>query len=78
MDKLVTVYTKPNCPQCMMTKKVMDQVGVKYETIDVMADDKAREMLMTLGYRRLPVVNAGDDNWWMGFQPSKIKALAGK
>jgi len=72
---MVTVYTKPNCVQCNMTKKSMDNLGIKYQTVDIMEDEAALALIMEKGFLAAPVVNAGDD-WWSGFQPDKISPLA--
>lgn len=70
----VTVYTKPSCPQCTMTKKTMDSLGINYETVDVTEDQAAYDKVVALGFMSAPVVIAGDESW-AGFRPDRIKAL---
>lgn len=72
---LVTVYTKEGCMQCRTTAKMLAQMGVAYELVDVERDDGAAAKVSELGYRQLPVVTAGE-NHWSGFQPDKIKSLS--
>lgn len=70
-----TVYTKPACVQCDMTKRMLDQLGIEYNTVDISQDQEAFDMLIEMGYRAAPVVITSEDSW-AGFQPDKITALA--
>ena len=72
---MTTVYTKPNCVQCDMTKRLMDKVGVEYNTVDIVENPAELDKLIELGYRAAPVVVTDSDSW-AGFQPDKITALA--
>jgi len=46
----VTVYSTPTCPYCVMAKRYLSEKGVKYEDVDVAADQsKAMEMLTKTG-----------------------------
>lgn len=71
----VTVYTKKNCPQCMMTKEYMDALNIEYKTIDVTDNDEAREHVKELGFTSLPVVVVEDGESWFGFRPENIDLL---
>lgn len=70
-----TVYTKPACVQCDMTKRMLDKLGIEYSTVDISEDQEAFDMLISMGYRAAPVVITPEDSW-AGFQPDKITALA--
>lgn len=72
---MTTVYTKPQCVQCEMTKRMLDKLEIKYETVDIEQDKGALEMLIEMGYRSAPVVIT-DDHSWAGFQPEKIAGLS--
>lgn len=72
---MVIVYTKPGCPQCERTKKLMDNNGIEYETVDVSVNPEARENLLAQGYSQMPIVHTEHDEW-SGFRPDKIKELA--
>ncbi|MBC6499433.1 NrdH-redoxin [Weissella confusa] len=52
----VTVYTKNNCVQCMMTKKTLAQYGVSYVEKNVEEDEAALTFLKDQGYQAVPVV----------------------
>ena len=70
----VTVYSKPNCPQCTQTKKKLEQKGIAFEVIDISQDKKAAQTVNDLGYRQVPVVVSGE-NHWSGFRPDLLSAL---
>ena len=75
---MITVYTTPACPQCMMTKKFLDLRGTPYLAVDLTDNDTARALVMdTLGYRAAPVVtvtnNTGDIiQHFNGFRPDLL------
>jgi glutaredoxin-like protein NrdH len=73
---MTTVYTKDNCVQCDMTKRLMDKIGVEYETVNISENPAELDRLIEMGYRAAPVVVAEDGESWAGFQPDKITALA--
>jgi glutaredoxin-like protein NrdH len=70
----IKVYTKENCPQCKMTKKVLDDLGIKYVEIDVEDNEIALEHLSDMGFQSLPVVEFGNEAF-SGFQPNKLEEL---
>lgn len=72
---MTTVYTKPSCVQCDMTKRMLDKIGVEYNTVDITEDSAAMEMVLGLGFKSAPVVITDSDSW-AGFQPDKINSLA--
>ncbi|QWW19543.1 glutaredoxin-like protein NrdH [Schaalia sp. 19OD2882] len=69
----ITVYSKPRCPQCDATYRVLDKQGIEYTSVDVSQDSDALEYIKGLGHQQAPVVVAGDDHW-SGFRPDRIKA----
>ena len=73
----ITVYTKPSCVQCKATYRALDSKGLEYEILDLSEDEKALEMVKSLGYLQAPVVVA-DDEHWSGFRPDKIADLAAR
>lgn len=70
----VTVYSKPNCPQCTQTKKKLEQKGIAFEVIDISQDKNAAQTITDLGYRQVPVVVSGEKHW-SGFRPDLLSAL---
>lgn len=76
MTAAVTVYTKPNCPQCTMTKKQLDKLGIDHDTVDVTQDPDAHAYVSGLGYSSAPVVVVNDgESHWSGFRPDHLRGL---
>ena len=67
----ITVYTNPNCVQCVQTKKYFDAEGVPYSVVDLAEDKEALDMVLELGFSSAPVVIAGKEKW-SGFRMSKL------
>ncbi len=77
---MITVYSKPNCIQCEMTKIWLNQNKIPYDTVDIEANPGALELLKHYGYSSLPVVAIDDElsdesKTWAGFQIEKLEAL---
>ena len=72
---MTTVYTKPACVQCDMTKRYLDKAGVAYETVDITENPDALDMILNMGFSSAPVVMSPEGNW-AGFQPDKLSQLA--
>lgn len=69
----VRVYTKPECRQCDMTKRLLDREGVSYVTEDL-TDPGNLAAARSLGHSSAPVVVVEGDSW-SGFQPERIKQI---
>jgi len=58
----VTVYSTPTCPYCTMAKRYLAERGVKYEDVNVAADQaRALEMLTKTGQMGVPVLDIGGE-----------------
>lgn len=56
----VTVYSTPTCPYCVMAKRYLAERGIKYEDVNVAADQsRALEMLTKTGQMGVPVLDIG-------------------
>jgi glutaredoxin 3 len=54
----IRLFIKPYCPWCHKAVRWLDQRGVKYETLDVIADSKAfTEMVNLSGQTLAPVID---------------------
>lgn len=74
---MITIYTKNNCAQCKMAKKIMDRSGVEYEEINIDKNPDYIPFLKEKGIASAPVIFYGnDEDFIVGFQPEKIKKLA--
>jgi glutaredoxin-like protein NrdH len=58
-----------------MTKKMLDKIGVEYDTVDITQDEIALEKILEMGFKSAPVVITDTDSW-AGFNPDKINSLA--
>jgi glutaredoxin-like protein NrdH len=72
---MTTVYTKPSCVQCDMTKRYMDKNGIAYNAVDITEDPDALDLIVGMGFSSVPVV-ISEKGTWAGFQPDKINLLA--
>ena len=73
----VKVYSTKTCPWCHKTKEFLKEKGVKYDDIDVGADQKAaNEMVEKSGQMGVPVTDI-DGTIIIGFDKDALeKALA--
>lgn len=71
---MITLYSKPACVQCTATKKALDKADIDYDTIDISQDNEDRDLVLELGYTRVPVVVSGDKHW-SGFRPDLLSQL---
>lgn len=77
---MISVYSKPKCMQCEMTKMWLTQNKISFETVDTEANPEAFELLSHYGWQTLPVVAIDDEisdnsKSWSGFQIDKLEAL---
>ena len=72
---MITVYSLPNCVQCIQTKKVLNREGLEFSEVFLDKDEVASEKVKALGYQSAPVVIAGDKHW-SGFRPDFLMSLA--
>lgn len=68
----IVVWEKPNCVQCMQTKKEFDKRGIIYKVRKL--TPKATEKFIELGLMAAPIVET-DDRRWSGFRLDRIKSL---
>ncbi|MGD7046943.1 NrdH-redoxin [Rossellomorea marisflavi] len=74
--KRVTVYTKNGCPQCDMTKNVLDGEGVEYEVFNIDEDQEAKNYVIeTLQLSSMPVVVVEGQEPVTGFRPEILLTL---
>ena len=70
----VTIYTTPNCPQCMMTARKMDTLGIVYDKVDLTQHPELVERFKEMGHMAAPIV-VTDRKTWSGFRLEKIESL---
>ena len=77
ISKMVKVYSKDNCTNCMVTKNFLKMKGIEFEEIDITKDQQALSYVQSLGYSTLPVVVADKDHW-AGYNAVKLSSIAQK
>nr|DAN39399.1 MAG TPA: glutaredoxin-like protein [Caudoviricetes sp.] len=77
---MVTVYSKPDCMRCEMTKEFLKQNNVEFKEVNVEENEEALELIKTHGFKRLPVVtrNGSFDFAFSGFQIDLLDELVKK
>ncbi|MBL7051565.1 MAG: glutaredoxin family protein [Nanoarchaeota archaeon] len=71
----IVMYGTPSCHWCKKAKEFFVEKGVKYEYIDVQADqEKAKEMVEKSGQMGVPVIDI-DGEILVGFEEDKIKKI---
>lgn len=73
---MVTLYSKPGCPGCRMSKRFLDKNGVEFVERDVTEDPEALARVRELGWSQLPVVETPTENW-SGYDPDRLERLVG-
>lgn len=73
---MITVYTKPNCVQCDMTKKFLDKEGLEYSVEDITTPENELQLeyFRAEGYMAAPIV-VTDKKTWSGYQIENLKGL---
>jgi glutaredoxin-like protein NrdH len=74
MTNKITLFSKNNCMQCKMTKKLLDKEGADYQEINIDEHPDMVDYVKSLGFTSAPVIKAGDISF-SGFQPSKLKEI---
>ena len=77
---MITVYSKPNCVLCEMTKEFLKQNNIEFKEVNVFEDEEALELIKLHGFQRLPVVtrNNSFDFAFSGFQIDLLEELVEK
>ena len=72
----ITVYSKPNCGACDITKQWLDSNNLPYESINAYEDEQAMAELQKHGFMSFPVVTVNSfDNAWTGFELNRLEEL---
>ncbi len=76
-DAKVVVYSTKSCPYCHMAKEFFREHGVRYQDIDVGADEKAaEEMVERSGQMGVPVIDI-DGEIIVGYDVPAIRKALG-
>jgi glutaredoxin-like protein NrdH len=73
----ITVWTKTDCSQCVMTKKLMTRKGMDFVEADLEANPEQLQKFKEAGHMQAPIVVLGNDGrTWTGFRPDLIEELS--
>jgi glutaredoxin len=68
----IRLFIKPYCPWCHKAMRWLDERGIQYEKLDVIADSKAyTEMVNLSGQTLAPVIDV-DDQVLADFGPEEL------
>ena len=71
----IRLFVKPYCPWCHRAQDWLNARGVKFETLDVIADSRAMtEMVNLSGQRLAPVIDV-DGKILADFGPEELEAF---
>lgn len=74
----VRLFIKPYCGWCHKAQRWLDERGIRYETLDVIANDKAfQEMVRLSGQSLAPVIEV-DGKVLADFGPEELAVFWGK
>lgn len=79
MDKSVTIYTTPTCPDCHALKRWFEGQGIAYEERDLTDPAAMKEAKARTGVRVAPITFVGEQFFYgtYGEQRPKIAAALG-
>ena len=60
MAKVVYIYTKPNCVQCRMVKKYLDNKNIPFIEINIENDEDVINFLKVQGISSAPAIFYGE------------------
>jgi glutaredoxin len=59
--KLITLFTKKNCPYCDSAKALLDSKKIGYEVIDITENTDAKEFVVSRGHTTVPQLYVGEE-----------------
>ena len=71
----IRLFIKPYCGWCHRAIRWLDEHGVKYETLDVIADLRARDEMVKLSGQTLAPVLEVDGKILADFGPDQLEAF---
>jgi glutaredoxin 3 len=72
----VTIYTNVGCSACHQAKEFLSQHNVSFVERNLADDPAARDELINLGFRAVPVIRAGNETM-LGFSAVKLRKMLG-
>lgn len=72
----VVVYTNVGCSACHQAKEFLTQHKVGFVEKNIADDPAARDELVKLGFRAVPVIRVGNETM-IGFSAVKLRKMLG-
>ena len=60
MANKITLFSKNNCMQCKMTKKLLEKAGAEFQEINMDERPDMIDYVKSLGFTAAPVIKAGE------------------
>jgi glutaredoxin 3 len=54
--KMITVYSKNNCPFCVQAKNLLKLKGLEYQEVKIDEDETAKQFIVNQGHRTVPQI----------------------
>lgn len=72
---MITVYTQPGCRPCKRVLSKLLDAGLPHRAVDVTTDPVAKQTLVDMNAKSVPVVIADGYQPIVGYQPDLLKYL---
>ena len=72
----VVIYTNTGCSACLQAKEFFKLHNVPFVERSLAADDSARDELVAMGFRAVPVIRVGGETM-IGFSAPKLRKMLG-
>ena len=72
----VVIYTSVGCSACLQAKQFLAQHNVTFVEKNIAHDDGARDELIAMGYRAVPVIKVGQETM-LGFSAPRLRRMIG-
>jgi glutaredoxin 3 len=72
----VVVYTNVGCSACHQATEFLSQHKVPFTEKNIAHDDDARDELIAMGYRAVPVIKVGAETM-LGFSAPRLRKMLG-
>lgn len=72
----VVIYTNVGCSACTQAKGFLKEHGVGFVEKNIADDPAARDELIGLGFRAVPVIKVGDETM-LGFSAPRLRRMLG-
>ena len=70
----VTIYTNVGCSACHQAMNFMTRHNVSFVERNLADDPSARDELLAMGFRAVPVIKVGDETM-LGFSAPKLRKM---